>query len=132
MCQAGPECVPQPAPVSKPKGATAMMQRRKEVMVYHVTQTSLHTAWGTEMPMCLFGSHLPPEQEGWRGGTAGKWLWTCSHQRDSSATGIIPPSCSASGTEEGGWRKVITQQLCNLAKLAFCFLASLAIGQSWI
>lgn len=81
-------------------------------MVYHVVQTSLHTAWGTEMPTCLFGSHLPPEQSRRaEGSTAEEWLWTCSHQRDSSATGVtmvggrarFPSSCAASGTEEGGW-----------------------------
>lgn len=97
---------------AKPKVATAMMHRRKEVMVYHVVQTSLHTAWGTEMPTCLFGSHLPPEQSRRaEGSTAEEWLWTCSHQRDSSATGVtmvggrarFPSSCAASGTEEGGW-----------------------------
>lgn len=75
------------------------------------------------------------EQEGWRGGTAGEWLWICSHQRDSSATGVtmvwgrahFPSSCSASGTEEGGWREVLSQQLCYLAKLAFCFLGYRAV-----
>lgn len=51
-------------PSAKPKVATVMMHRRKEVMVYHVVQTSLHTAWGTEMPMCLFGSHLHPSRAG--------------------------------------------------------------------
>ena len=49
---------------AKPKVATAVMHRRKEVMVYHITQTSLHTAWGTGMPTCLFGSCLPQSRAG--------------------------------------------------------------------